>query len=62
MVHLLLYVRYANGSSYCRAQLRADEPDALRRLDREAWHWLARPGVVSVELRKEAGRVAGYRR
>ena len=57
-----LRVRRTDGSRYVEASLRADEPDARNRLDREALHWLPRPGVLEVSVEEVDGRTGGYRR
>jgi hypothetical protein len=59
---LCLYVDRADGSSYCEASIREDEPDARNRIDREAWHWLSRSGVIGANVVIESGRAGGYRR
>jgi hypothetical protein len=56
---LEMFVTKTDGTSYVWASAR-DDAAGRRAIDREAWHALSRPGVVSVSVESSV-RVGGYR-
>lgn len=60
MMRLEMFVTRSDGSTYCEVE-RRDTPEERRRIDRDAWHALARPNVVAVAVTSNA-RTGGYKR
>lgn len=58
---LVMYVQRVDGTSYAEFDIRSDEPNARNIIDREAWHKLSHPRVVSVRVDIVQGRAGGYR-